>query len=424
MPIFKYKVRDKDGGVLTGTLEGTDVGTIVDRLDLLGYVPITIQEAKGAKASGAAPSGGLQAWMNRAFAQKVKPTDVVNFTRQFVTLHKAGLPMLSAIAALQNQTRNKTLVNALDMVRKDLMGGASLSAAMAKHPAIFNELYVNSIWAGETGGVLDEILMRLVELLEHERKMRSEVMSALRYPMMVMIAFAGAILVLATFVLPKFLDMMTKVGAKTPLPTRILILFTNFMKHYWGIVFLGIGGVAALFYLFIRTKDGRYWWDKTSVKLPVFGDILYKMTLSRFARMFEVLDRTGLPILRSLSLVGKTTGNAWVSGAIEKLSESVRRGRGLAAPMRESGVFPPMVIQMVATGEESGALDEMLHQISDYYDQEVEYAVKNLTSMIEPILLLVMGVGVVFLIIAIIAPYMSILSSFGSEQQGGATPGS
>jgi MSHA biogenesis protein MshG len=424
MPIFKYKVRDKDGGVLTGTLEGTDVGTIVDRLDLLGYVPITIQEAKGAKASGAAPSGGLQAWMNRAFAQKVKPTDVVNFTRQFVTLHKAGLPMLSAIAALQNQTRNKTLVNALDMVRKDLMGGASLSASMAKHPAIFNELYVNSIWAGETGGVLDEILMRLVELLEHERKMRSEVMSALRYPMMVMIAFGGAILVLATFVLPKFLDMMTKVGAKTPLPTRVLILFTNFMKHYWGIVFLGIGGVAALFYLFIRTKDGRYWWDKTSVKLPIFGDILYKMTLSRFARMFEVLDRTGLPILRSLSLVGKTTGNAWVSGAIEKLSESVRRGRGLAAPMRESGVFPPMVIQMVATGEESGALDEMLHQISDYYDQEVEYAVKNLTSMIEPILLLVMGVGVVFLIIAIIAPYMSILSSFGSEQQGGATPGS
>ena len=419
MPIFKYKVRDKDGGVLTGTLEGTDVGTIVDRLDLLGYVPITIQEAKGAKASGAAPSGGLQAWMNRAFAQKVKPTDVVNFTRQFVTLHKAGLPMLSAIAALQNQTRNKTLVNALDMVRKDLMGGASLSAAMAKHPAIFNELYVNSIWAGETGGVLDEILMRLVELLEHERKMRSEVMSALRYPMMVMIAFGGAILVLATFVLPKFLDMMTKVGAKTPLPTRVLILFTNFMKHYWGIVFLGIGGVAALFYLFIRTKDGRYWWDKTSVKLPIFGDILYKMTLSRFARMFEVLDRTGLPILRSLSLVGKTTGNAWVSGAIEKLSESVRRGRGLAAPMRESGVFPPMVIQMVATGEESGALDEMLHQISDYYDQEVEYAVKNLTSMIEPILLLVMGVGVVFLIIAILMPYMSILSSFGGEQQGG-----
>jgi len=419
MPIFKYKVRDKDGGILTGTLEGTDVGTIVERLDLLGYVPITIQEAKGVKASGAAPSGGMMATLNRAFAQKVKPTDVVNFTRQFVTLHKAGLPMLSAIAALQNQTRNKTLVNALDLIRKDLMGGASLSAAMAKHPAIFNELYVNSIWAGETGGVLDDILLRLVELLEHERKMRSEVMSALRYPIMVIIAFGGAVVVLSAFVLPKFIDMIAKVGAKTPLPTKILILFTNFMKHYWGIVFLAIGGVAALFYLFLRTKDGRYWWDKTKLKIPIFGDILYKMTLSRFSRMFETLDRTGLPILRSLALVGKTTGNVWVGGAIDKLSESVRRGRGLAAPMRESGVFPPMVVQMVATGEESGALDEMLRQVSEYYDQEVEYAVKNLTSMIEPILLLVLGGGVVFLIIAIIAPYMSILSSFGSEQQGG-----
>jgi type II secretory pathway component PulF len=300
------------------------------------------------------------------------------------------------------------------------MGGTALSAAMSKFPQVFSELYVNSIWAGETGGVLDDILMRLVELLEHERKMRSEVMSALRYPIMVVIAFGIAILVLSTFVLPKFLGMIATIGAKTPLPTKILIYFTNFMQHYWGILFLGIGGVAALFYLFIRTKDGRLWWDRTQMKLPIFGDILFKMTLSRFSRMFETLDRTGLPILRSLSLVSKTTGNVWVGGAIEKLSESVRRGRGLAAPMRESGVFPPMVVQMVATGEESGALDDMLRQVSEYYDQEVEYAVKNLTSMIEPILLLVLGTGVVFLIIAIIMPYMSILSSFGSEQQGGA----
>lgn len=419
MPIFKYKVRDKDGGILTGTLEGTDVGTIVDKLDLLGYVPITVQEAKGVKAAGGgAPTAGFDAWMKRAFAKKVKPTDIVNFTRQFVTLHKAGLPMLSAIAALQNQTRNKSLVNALDMVRKDLMGGASLSAAMAKHPAIFNELYVNSIWAGETGGVLDDILMRLTELLEHERKMRSEVMSALRYPIMVVCAFAVAVVVLMTFVLPKFIAMLAKVGAKTPLPTKILILATDFMKHYWGVVFLGIGGLVALFYLFIRTKDGKHWWDRFKCRVPIFGDIMFKMTISRFSRMFETLDRTGLPILRSLSLVSKTTGNVWFSGAIERLQESVRRGRGLAAPMRESGVFPPMVVQMVATGEESGALDDMLRQVSDYYDSEVEYAVKNLTSMIEPILLLVLGVGVVFLILAILMPYMSILSSFGAAQEG------
>jgi type II secretory pathway component PulF len=416
MPIFRYKVRDRDGGIVSGTLEGTDVATIVERLDTLGYLPITIEEIKGARLAAAS---GMETWLRNAMAQKVKPTDIINFTRQFVTLHKAGLPMLSAVGALQNQTRNKTLVNALDMIRKDLMGGASLSAAMAKFPNIFNELYVNSVWAGETGGVLDDILTRLCELLEHERKMKSEVMSALRYPIMVVCAFGGAVLILTTFVLPKFMDMIAKVGAKTPLPTKILMMVTGFMGRYWGILFLLIGGVAALFYLFIRTKDGRLWWDRYKLKMPLFGDIVFKMTLSRFSRMFETLDRTGLPILRSLNLVSKTTGNAYVGVAIEKLAESVRRGRGLAAPMRESGVFPPMVVQMVATGEESGALDDMLRQVSDYYDTEVEYAVKNLTAMIEPILILFLGAGVVFLIIAILAPYMSILSGFGSSGAAG-----
>jgi len=416
MPIFRYKVRDRDGGILTGTLEGTDVATLVEKLDALGYLPITIAEIRGARLAAAS---GMEVWLRNALAQKVKPTDIINFTRQFVTLHKAGLPMLSAIGALQNQTRNKTLVNALDLIRKDLMGGASLSAAMAKFPNIFGELYVNSVWAGETGGVLDDILNRLCELLEHERKMKSEVMTALRYPIMVVCAFGVAVVVLTTFVLPKFVEMLSKLGTKVPLVTRILITFANFMKNYWGILFLAIGGVAALFYLFIRTKDGRLWWDRYKLKIPLFGDIIFKMTLSRFSRMFETLDRTGLPILRSLNLVSKTTGNAYVSVAIEKLAESVRRGRGLAAPMRESGVFPPMVVQMVATGEESGALDDMLRQVSDYYDTEVEYAVKNLTAMIEPLLILGLGAGVVFLIIAIISPYMSILSSFGASNAVG-----
>jgi type II secretory pathway component PulF len=419
MPIFRYKVRDKDGGTLTGTLEGTDVSTIVEHLDVLGYIAITITEVKGARAGGGPGAGGFDAWLRNATQPRVKPTDVINFTRQFVTLHRAGLPMLSAIGALQNQTRNKTLVNALDMIRKDLMGGASLSGAMAKFPNIFNELYVNSIWAGETGGVLDDILMRLGELLEHERKMKSEVMSALRYPIMVIVAFGIAIIVLSTFVLPKFVEMIAKIGTSIPLPTKILIVFTNFMKTYWAILLLVLGGLGALFYLFIRTKDGRLWWDRAKLKLPIFGDILFKMTLSRFSRMFETLDRTGLPILRSLSLVAKTTGNTYVGGAIDKLSESVRRGRGLAAPMRESGVFPPMVVQMVATGEESGSLDDMLRQVSNYYDSEVEYAVKNLTAMIEPVLILVLGAGVVFLIIAIIMPYMAILQGFGAGGTAG-----
>ncbi len=408
MPIFRYKVRDKDGKILSGTIEGTDVASITEKLETYGYVPITIREEKGKVAAG--PQFNLNALFER-----VKPVDLINFTRQFVTLHRAGLPMLTAITALQAQTKSKALVRALDAIRKDLMGGASLSVAMAKHPRVFNELYVNSIWAGETGGVLDDILDRLVMLLEHDRKLKSDVGSAMRYPIILMVFFIIAVAVLATFVLPKFVSLLATVGGKMPLPTQILIMVTNFMGKYWYLLVLLVAAVVVLFYMFIRTSVGRMWWDRLKLRLPIFGPIIYKMALSRFARMFETLDRTGLPILRSLNLVSKTIGNVYLAQAVDKLAESVRRGRGIAAPMRELGVFPPMVVQMVATGEESGALDDMLKQISDYFDSEVEYAVKNLTGMIEPILILFMGVGAVFLIVAILMPYMAILTSFGSS---------
>lgn len=408
MPIFRYKVRDKEGKILSGTIEGTDVASITEKLETYGYVPITIREEKG--KVGAGPQFNL----NQLF-ERVKAVDLINFTRQFVTLHRAGLPMLSAITALQAQTKSKPLIRALDAIRKDLMGGASLSVAMAKHPRVFNELYVNSIWAGETGGVLDDILDRLVMLLEHERKLKSDVGTAMRYPIILMVFFVIAVVILSTFVLPKFVALIATVGGKMPLPTQILIMVTNFMGKYWYLLSLLVAAVVILFYMFIRTGVGRMWWDQTKLRLPIFGPIIYKMALSRFARMFETLDRTGLPILRSLNLVSKTIGNVYLSQAVDRLAESVRRGRGIAAPMRELGVFPPMVVQMVATGEESGALDDMLKQISDYFDSEVEYAVKNLTGMIEPILILFMGVAAVFLIVAIIMPYMSILTSFGSS---------
>jgi len=411
MPLFRYKVRDKDGKIISGTLEGSDINSVVQNLDSYHYVPITIREEK--RATGVSVDLGR-------FLERVKPVELINFTRQFVTLHRAGLPMLSAIGALQAQTKSKPLARALDAIRKDLMGGTALSAAMSKFPQVFNELYVNSIWAGETGGVLDDILDRLVLLLEHERKLRSDVGSALRYPLILAVGFVIAILVLSTFVLPKFTMLLTTVGGKVPVPTQILIAFTNFMAKFWYVIFLLMAGIAVLFYMFVRTPAGKLWWDRLQLRLPVFGPILYKMALSRFARMFETLDRTGLPILRSLGLVSKTVGNVYIGGAVEKLAESVRRGRGLSAPMREVGVFPAMVVQMVATGEESGALDDMLKQVSDYYDSEVEYAVKNLTAMIEPIMILFMGAGAVFLIVSILQPYMAILSNFGSG--GGIGP--
>ncbi len=407
MPLFSYKVRDREGKVLTGTVEGSDVNSVIEKLDALGYIPLQVKEIK--KATG----GGFS--LENLLMGRVKAIDLINFTRQFVTLHKAGLPMLSAISALQAQTRSAALAKALDGIRKDLMGGASLSQAMAKYPRIFNELYVNSVWAGETGGVLDEILSRLADLLEHERRLRSEVMSALRYPIILLVGMVVAVIVLTTFVLPKFIMLLTGLGTNVPTPTKILIAVVTFMKNYWSIGFFFLIILGLLFYIFIRTKGGRLWWDRVKLKIPIAGPLIYQMVLARFARMFETLDRTGLPILRSLALVSKTVGNAYISQHIDVIAESVRRGRGIAAPMRESNVFPPMVVQMVATGEESGALDDMLRQVADYYDNEVERIAKNLTGLIEPVLILIMGIGVVFIIIAVIMPYMNILTSFGQQ---------
>ncbi len=406
MPLYKYKVRNREGAVLSGTLEGTDLPGVVEKLDQLGYIPITVKEEKGKKAGG-----GPQIQIPLLSA-RVKLIDLITFTRQFVTLHKAGLPMLSAITALQSQTRSKALAVALDGIRKDLMGGITLSSALSKHPNIFNELYVNSVWAGETGGVLDDILGRIADLLEHERKLRSDIMSAMRYPVLVVVTFFIVMIVLATFVLPKFISMLSTSGGKIPLPTQILLTTTKILQQYWMFGFLAIFLIALGFYMFIRTKNGRLLWDQIKIQLPIFGDISFKITISRFARMFETLDRAGLPILRSLNLVGKTCGNAFIASKVEVIAESIRRGRGLATPMREVKVFPPMVVQMVATGEESGALDDMLHQVSDYYDSELEYTVKNLTGMIEPVLILVMGVGVVFIILAVLMPYFEILNKF------------
>ncbi len=408
MPLYRYKVRKReDGTVLTGTLEGADLPGVIERLDELGYIPITIKEDKSKRPVPGAPK------INIPFlTPRVKLVDLITFTRQFVTLHKAGLPMLQAITALQAQTRSKALADALDGIRKDLMGGMTLSTALSRYPHIFNELYVNSVWAGETGGVLDEILGRIVDLLDHERKLRSDILSALRYPLFVVGAFFVVIIVLATFVLPRFISILSAIGGKVPLPTRVLIIITNALKHYWLFGLIAIILIVVLIAMFIRTKSGRLWWDKLKISLPIYGGISYKITLSRFARMFETLDRAGLPILRSLSLVGKTCGNAYIATKVDTVAESVRRGRGLAVPMRDVKVFPPMIVQMVATGEESGALDDMLHQISDYYDTELEYTVKNLTGMLEPVLISILGIGVVFVILAVIMPYMQLLQSF------------
>ncbi|MEO0072249.1 MAG: type II secretion system F family protein [candidate division WOR-3 bacterium] len=404
MPLYRYKVRNKDGIILTGTLEGADLVSVIERLDSLGYIPISVKEEKfrGPKAGGFKISIPF-------LKPRVKLNDLIIFTRQFVTLHKAGLPLLNAINALQAQTRSKALAEALDDIRKDLMGGISLSSALSKHPHIFNELYVNSVWAGETGGVLDEILDRVADLLEHERRLRSDILSALRYPMFVVVVFFIAIFVLATLVLPKLISVIVNIGGNIPTPTKILIAVTNILQNYWALGVLGIAFAIGIFLFFIRTPAGKLWWDQFKLKLPIYGDLTYKITLSRFARMFETLDRTGLPILRSLNLVSKTVNNSFFQKKIEGVMEGVRRGRGLSAPMREAGVFPPMVVQMVATGEESGSLDDMLRQISDFYDKEVEIAVKNLTSLIEPILIMILGAGAVFVILAVILPYMQIL---------------
>ncbi len=402
MPHYRYKARDKDGALHTGAMEARAKEAVADQLSGQGFIPVLIEEETQSLL-------GPDFFLNLT---RVKPQDLIVFSRQLATLVSAGIPFLSSLGTLEKQSENPRLKAAIADIRRSVEGGAPFSDALARHPKIFNKLYVSMIRAGETAGILDIILERLALLAEHEAETRERVKAAVRYPMIVVIAICAAFAFLVSFVIPKFAGIFAQFKTELPLPTRILININYVVQNYWYLLLLGIILAVWGMVWYLRTPGGRWQWDRLKLRLPVFGSLFQKVALSRFARIFGAMQKSGISMMMTLEIAGETLGNVVIARAVQAMSDSLRDGKGLSAPMESSGLFPPLVIQMMSVGEETGQLDTMLNKVSDYYDMDVEYTLRNLSTMIEPILLLFVGGMVLLLALGIFLPMWNLMSLF------------
>jgi type IV pilus assembly protein PilC len=398
---YAYKVRDREGKMLGGTLEAESEDAVVSRLRQLGYAPISIEAEKGA---------GLKTELRLPGSGRVKLKDLAIFSRQFATMINSGLSLLRALTILGEQTDNRRLGAVVTLIRAEVEKGTSLSAAMAKHPKVFNRLYISMVRAGEIGGFLDQVLVKVAETFEKEVALRGKIRSAMTYPVVV---FAMVLLIVSAmliFIVPTFATLYDSLGGTLPLPTRVLMSASNGLRRFFPLIVLAAVGVVFALRRFKATPTGRYQLDRFKLKIKVFGPLFHKSALSRFSRTLATLIRSGVPILQALEIVAETVNNMIISRAVRDVQDSVREGESLAAPLSKHPTFPAMVVQMMAVGEETGALDTMLSKVADFYDQEVEAAVASLTSMIEPILIAVMGAAVGGMVVALYLPLFNIIN--------------
>ncbi len=347
MPNYQYKARDKFSKPVTGIMSGDSQDAVAAKLNQMGFIPISIEEKKEADAGGFFDRFG-----------RIKFSDINMFTRQLATLQKAGLPILSSLKALREQAVNKKLKEIIGQILRDIEGGSSLSAALAKHPKAFSALYVNMVNSGETAGTLDQVLERLADLGEHDEKIRIQVKAATRYPVIVVVSMVIGFLILITVVVPRFARIYAQFTTALPLPTQILLWIQYALTKFWWFLILAAAALIFSFNKFINTKAGRLLWDNFKLKVPVFGPLVLKLSMSRFTRLTSMLMKSGVPILKVLELASGGAGNVIISRTIDSIKMSVNEGRGMTEPMKVSGVFPPIVVQMVSAGEETGKVDE------------------------------------------------------------------
>jgi type IV pilus assembly protein PilC len=389
---YAYRVRDRKGSLVTGELQADSEDLVLAKLREQHYIPLEVK----AKKAGLSKEFHI-------LPEKAKLKDLSVFSRQFATMVNSGLPLLRSLAILEDQTQSKYLAKVVGQVRLDVEQGSSLSAALAKHPRAFSQLYVSMVRAGETSGTLDDVLLRLADTIEREVSLRRQIKSAMTYPIVV----TGLVIVILTamliFVVPTFKDLYQQLGGTLPLPTRLLVGVSDVVRGSFLIV-------AALIIAFVfvfrwwRKGPGKLAWDKFKLKIPIFGKLFHKSALARFARTLSVLNRSGVPILHALDIVQETVGNQLVANAVKDLQAGVKEGESIAGPLSRHAVFPPMVVQMMAVGEETGALDTMLEKVAIFYDEEVAAAVESLTSLIEPVLIAVVGGAVGAIVIALYLP--------------------
>ena len=433
MPKFDYIALDARGKETKGSIEVASQNEAIGRVKEMGLFPTKIIEAEKAqpKAAGKkarpAAKGGKKGGgaMNieikiPGLGGRVKPKVLTTFTRQLATLVDAGLPLLRGLRVLEKQERNSTLKRILGELALAIEGGSTFSEALAQHPKVFNKLFINMVKAGELGGVLEVVLKRLAEFSEKAAKIKGKVKAALFYPVAVLIVAVGIMILLLTFVVPKFREVFNGMGFPLPKFTLIVLAVSDMVKNNI-LMTLGLMAVVVIIFLIIinKTKLGRLIWDKVKLKLPPVGGVITKVSISRFTRTLGTLVSSGVPILQALSIVKETAGNVIISNAVAKVHESVKEGETITAPLESSGVFPPMVVSMVDVGEQTGALPEMLLKIAENYDEEVDNAVSAMTSLLEPIMIVFLALIVGSIVIAMFLPLIKMINEMSSGGGGG-----
>ena len=403
MPFFQYRGRNAQGGAVSGDVEAASASAVATQLFNTGITPVSIEEVQ--KSTGF--DDLLYQWRLR---KKPELDDLILFARQFYTLMRAGVPIIRAINGLADTTRNLMLKEALKDVLGELEAGHELSTAMTRHPKIFSSLFINMVRVGENSGRLDEVFLQIAGYLEREKTTRDQIKAAMRYPSFVVVAVAVAMFIINLWVIPTFARVFSGFHAELPMPTQILLMVSDFTVAYWMHIFAALFLASLVLRHYLNTKDGRYRWDKYKLRIPIIGSILLRATLSRFARAFAMSIRSGVPLVQALMLVSRAVDNTFIGQAVLEMRNGVERGDTLTRTTAASKMFTPLVLQMMAVGEETGSVDDMLEQVSDFYDREVDYDLKSLTSKIEPLLIVVIAAMVLVLALGVFLPMWDLIN--------------
>jgi len=407
MGTYKYKARDERGALIAGAMDADSQKAVYSQLDGMGLLPVFVSQDE--------EKSSLFQNISDKF-QHVKPDDLIFFTRQLHTIVKAGIPLISGLKALEEQTSIHMLKKTIKAIYQDIDRGTGFSDALAKQKHVFPEIYVSMVKAGEMGGVLDDVLERLAGLLEFQMKTKEMLKSAMRYPVMVISAITAAFFILVFFVIPKFAIIFKSAKMELPLPTKIMLAINDVVQSYGAFILAVIIMAVIGIVMYKRSEKGKLAWDRHKLKIPLIGQIFLKISMSRFAYMFENLIKAGVPIMRTLEIVSRTVGNEYIAQKIVEIGTKIEKGRGISKPLKDSGIFPPLVIHLVATGEETGSLEEMLREVSNHYDREITYSVSRLAAWVEPILTSVLAVMVLFLALAVFLPWWNMM---GAMKGGG-----
>ena len=396
MSSYTYQAINEQGATISGDIEAETRESALNMLADRGYIPSRVREKGAGFIFGQ--------WSRKKLRKPVKTVDLIIFTKQFNSLFKAGVPIIRAFQVLEAQTQNSILKEAIASMSQNIKQGYTLYGAMERHDTIFSPLYVSMVRAGEMSGTVTESIERLIYIIEHEAKIKADIKSALQYPIMVTVALVVAFFVLLTFVVPKFAEMFSKAGIDLPVPTRIALMLYNFLANYWYLLVVCMIALFAGLRIYLKTERGQYMKDTLILHLPVIGPLFVKAAMSRFASILGMLNSTGVPVMAAMSILSGIIGNAAIAREFERVRELMREGRGIAAPLSSAKYFPPMVVDMIAIGEETGNIEEMLRQVSLHYDDEVSYVVKRLSDLIGPILIAGLAVVVLFFALAIFLP--------------------